>query len=212
MGTQFHSNPMIDPPEICQAVSVFVDAEEKRWLGAIARSDDRQAFEALYRRYHPRLLRFCHRLNGQLESLEEIVNDTMLVIWRKASSYDPTCRPSTWIFGIAYRKTLENLRRRRRHNRFESLDSHPGLHQPSPSSVHETADWLHTAFMELSEEHRSVVELTYYYGMSYKEIAQVVGCPENTVKTRMFHARKKLQSILPRLAEPAPGVDHDEID
>ena len=177
------------------------DAEEKRWLTAAA-SGDRAAFEALFRRYYPRLLRFCYRICPYPEHLEEIANDTLWVVWRKASSYDGSCRPSTWIFAIAYRKCRENQRQQRRHRQTDSLESHPGLSQPCSSTSQETSDWLTTALAELPDDQRIVVELTYYHGLSYRDIARIMDCPENTVKTRMFHARKKLQRILPRLADP----------
>lgn len=197
MANRIQNDTEMEPPK----PSRQDDNLEKRWLAAVA-GGDKSAFEALYRCYFPRLLRFCHRLSNQLEGLDEIVNDVMLVVWNRAASYDQKCRPSTWIFGIAYRKTLDSQRRRRKDHLLDPLDAHPDLPQPSSYAHHETRDWLHAGFQELSIDHRTVLELTYQYGMSYQEIAQVMDCPENTVKTRMFHARKKLQSILPRLADP----------
>lgn len=179
------------------------DEVEKHWLAAVARGD-RGAFEALFRRYHPRLLRFCHRLGGGLESLDEIVSDTLLVVWRRAADYDGRCRPSTWIFGIAYRKVLETRRRDRRSRRFDSLEDHRELSGSCSGQRQETADWLHQAMKELPEEQRIAVELTFYHGMSYQEISRIMGCPENTVKTRMFHARKKLKTLLQRLEDTPP--------
>ncbi len=177
------------------------DQIESQWLKAISRGD-RQAFEAFYRVYFPRLLRFSHRITGQLNGLEEIVNDVMLVIWQKASTYDGTSRPSTWVFGIAYNKCMHAIRREKRQSLNVALED-IGREMVGNQNIigdHETSEWLNTAFALLSPDQRTVLELTYFYGMSYQEIAQIMDCPENTIKTRMFHARKKLQKILPGLA------------
>ncbi|KXJ41384.1 MAG: hypothetical protein AXA67_05870 [Methylothermaceae bacteria B42] len=177
------------------------DQIESQWLKAISRGD-RQAFEAFYQAYFPRLLRFSHRITGQLNGLEEIVNDVMLVIWQKADTYDDTCRPSTWVFGIAYNKCRHALRREKRQSLNVALEDTESelFDRQNMIGDHETSEWLNAAFAILSPDQRTVLELTYFYGMSYQEIARIMKCPENTVKTRMFHARKKLQKILPGLA------------
>ena len=71
----------------------------------------------------------------------------------------------------------------------------------------ELDNWLEFAFDELSPEHRAVIELTYYQGMHYSEIAELMACPENTVKTRMYHARKKLASILKTMDDYSDRVE-----
>ncbi len=168
---------------------------------------DRRAFENFYRAYHSRLLRFCHRITGQLNRLEEIVNDVMYVIWQKADTFDGTCRPSTWVFGIAYNKSLHALRLDKKDSLLVGLDAIPGEPACDGDSVneYENTEWLNVAFAKLSTEQRTVMELTYFFGMSYQEIGNIMGCSENTVKTRMFYARKKLQKILPGLAGQPSG-------
>ncbi|WP_342113303.1 RNA polymerase sigma factor [Pseudoduganella sp. OTU4001] len=158
---------------------------------------DRLAFQALYRAYFPRLARFLDRMTRNVPLLEEIVNDTMLVVWQKAASYDGSSKVSTWIFGIAYRQALKALR---------------GLDEPV-EEVAEAAgeEWrepehalaalqlqrgVGRALDALPLEQRLVVCLTYYHGMAYPEIAETLGCPVNTVKTRMFHARLRLKDML----------------
>lgn len=88
---------------------VGVDTDETYLLGKIA-AGDKLAFEALYRVYFPRLSRFIGRMARSPALIEEVVNDTMLVVWQKAASFDGSCKPSTWIFAIAYRKTLKGLK------------------------------------------------------------------------------------------------------
>jgi RNA polymerase sigma-70 factor (ECF subfamily) len=169
------------------------------------RAGDHQAFERLYKLYYHRLSRFVYRITRRLELIEEVINDTMFVVWRKAETLEPTARASTWIFGIAYKKALKHLQRYQ--HTFSDVpieeieDFIPGDGEAAIQKI-ETEDWLAIAFESLSPEHRAVLELTYYQDMSYGEIAVVMDCPENTVKTRMFHARKRLRTIMPELAAP----------
>lgn len=159
---------------------------------------DRRAFDALYRVYHPRLSRFLDQLTHRAHLTEEVLNDTMLVVWRKAHTFNGTSQVSTWIFAIAYRKALKALKRL-----CDPLDPAIGdaLLPPSDGPEfevmrREAGARLRRALSALSVEHRAVVELTFYHGFAYREIAELVGCPVDTVKTRMFHARRKLKSLL----------------
>ncbi|MEM7466945.1 MAG: RNA polymerase sigma factor [Pseudomonadota bacterium] len=185
-----------------QAERALEDAEEKTLLVSVARGD-RAAFDQLYRRYYPRLRDFIARMMPQkLDAVDEVLNDTMYVVWTKASSFRQESRLSTWIFGIAYRKALKHFERENR-ARLEQMPEE-WVAQLDDASDHATAaqlqDSLEKAINKLPTAQRSVVELTYEYGYSYAEIAEIVGCPENTVKTRMFHARDKLRKILETLA------------
>ncbi len=176
------------------------EAHERRLLSRVA-DGDRRAFEQLYFAYQPRLMRFVARMVRCENSAEEVVNDVMLVLWRSASRFAGRSRVSTWVFGIAYRTALRALRRRR----LRRLISFPGdaLQEVSVEggyALHVEQQWLRRGFDSLSAPQRAVVELCYFGGYGYAEIAQIVGCPENTVKTRMFHARKKLKLALPALA------------
>jgi RNA polymerase sigma factor (sigma-70 family) len=161
---------------------------------------DEQALELLYREYYNRLFRFIGRVTRQEAIIDEVINDVMFVVWEKAATYNQHCKPSTWIFGIAFNKARQALRDQTYHNE-ESLEvietdnaafgfEDAGLRQL------EMDNWLDTAFDQLSLDQRTVIELTYFQGLHYSEIAELMGCPENTVKTRMHHARKKLATIL----------------
>jgi RNA polymerase sigma factor (sigma-70 family) len=161
---------------------------------------DEYALEQLYHVYYPRLYRFVARITRHEELIEEIINDVMYVVWEKATSYDPTCKPSTWIYGIAFNKARQAVRNATQAE-VESLDeidednSWLGKQDAGLSQL-ELDEWLESALNTLSPEHRAVIELTYYEGLHYSEIAAIMGCPENTVKTRMHHARKNLALIL----------------
>ena len=172
---------------------------------------NRQAFEALYCRYAPRLGRYLSRLLRQRELVEEVLNDVMLVVWQSAARYDPaSARLSTWLFGIAHHKALKALARRSRQSAEIPLESagvdaddpdHPASapcpHNPERIAMgRELGRALESALAALSAEHRAVIELAFGQDCSYEEIATITGCPVNTVKTRMFHARKRLAQLL----------------
>ncbi|WP_341677487.1 sigma-70 family RNA polymerase sigma factor [Niveibacterium sp. SC-1] len=175
-----------------------VDAADAQLLARVA-GGERPAFDALYRRYHPRLTRFLDRMTRRSGLVEEVLNDTMVVVWHQAARYNGGSKVSTWIFAIAYRKALKALRR------FdeppaqddaipEQVDTGPGPEQLLGRA--EALAALGQALAGLSAEHRAVVELTYFHDMAYREIAEIVDCPVDTVKTRMFHARRRLKLLL----------------
>jgi RNA polymerase sigma-70 factor (ECF subfamily) len=169
---------------------------------------DRNALRDLYNTYYHPLLRFIYRITGRLDLAQEGVNDVMLVVWRSSRSFGGRSSVSTWIMGIAYRKALKLLASARRWtDRFASapfeelIERSEGLAEQSDDDLR---DLLDEALRHLSAEHRAVVELTYFYGCSYEEIAAIAACPVNTVKTRMFHARAKLKKLLPSLGKDGP--------
>lgn len=178
------------------------DVDEKILLEAIA-TGDRLAFDKLYRAYYSRLTDFIARLMPQnREVVDEVINDTMYVVWTKANSFRHESRLSTWVFGIAYKKAMKYFEKERR-SRLEQMpeDWELAIEDASDTaSKMQVQDSLLKAVAKLSPAQRSVVELTYEYGYTYSEIAQIMSCPENTVKTRMFHARDRLRKILETLA------------
>ncbi len=162
---------------------------------------DRKAFEALYHLYYRRLFGYLLKLTRRADLIEEVLNDVMLAVWNGASGFDGRSRASTWIFGIAYHKALKALARRPEEPD-EPADRPEPVDAEEPESLaarRELAGVLGRALGALPPDQRAVVELTYYYGLPYQEIAEIVGCPVNTVKTRMFHARRRLKEMLPGL-------------
>jgi len=175
---------------------------------------DRKAFEALYHQYYRRLFSYLLKVMRRADLVEEVLNDVMLAIWKGAAGFDGRSRPSTWIFGIAYHKALKALSRRSPLGQMTQMSQM--AHEPmyperelaepvdhdEPESLlvrRELASVLGQAVRALPVEQRTVVELTYFYGLPYQEIAEIMGCPVNTVKTRMFHARRRLKELLPGL-------------
>lgn len=160
---------------------------------------DSEAMEVLYRRYFPRVARFAERMLSSPEVIEEVVNDVMYVIWRKASTFNGQGQVSTWIFGIAYRICLKargNLPSDAHVPLEEAEDLIPGTADRGLVAF-ELDDWVGHLFDQLPLEQRAVLELTYHHDLKYGEIAEILGCPENTVKTRVFHARKKIRALMP---------------
>jgi len=165
---------------------------------------DTGAFESLFRRYRPRLRRYLGLRTRHAELLDEMVNDTMLVVWRRAGSFNLRSRASTWIIGIALRIGLKASHVR---SVPDELASEATADAGDVSERHvaqiELRARLSDALRSLSPEQRVVIDLAYFKGLSCREIAQVVGCPVDTVKTRMFHARRRLKVLLAHLAEDA---------
>ena len=176
-------------------------------LIARIRDGDREALRQLYQVYSRRLSRFLARLTREPRLIEEIVNDTMLVVWQHAGEFRGDSQPSTWILGIAYRRALKALERditaARRST--EARENATALHGPMIDALVASAeldDWLRAALGTLSPEHRMTLELAYFLGLSCEEIAKIAGCPAGTVKTRMFYARRQLREVLVSLASP----------
>ena len=173
------------------------ESEEVGLLARIA-AGDRLAFETLYRTYFSRLSRFIGRMARNAALIEEVVNDTMLVVWQKAATFDGSCKVSTWIFAIAYRKTLKGLKASD-----DPVESDSSLYEDDSGNQPEQTmnrqqlqQTVAEALDQLPAAQRAVMVLTYYHDMAYSDIAEVVDCPLNTVKTRMFHARHRLKDLL----------------
>ncbi len=183
----------------CSAGATAAAQAEVNLIVRVAATNDLRAFEELYRTYHARLTRFLERLTRRRAAfVDELLNDTMLVVWKRADSYNGRSKVSTWIFAIAYRKAFKALQRVD-----DAIEDHEPEHHasvdPGPEQQLEERQlrsMLGCALRELTPEHRAVIELTYFQGAGYSEIAQIVGCPVGTVKTRMFHARRRLRALL----------------
>jgi RNA polymerase sigma-70 factor, ECF subfamily len=177
-------------------------ASVAREVDLIARvaDGDRRAFEELYHLYHRRMARFLTRLTRRYDLAEEVINDTFWVVWRKARDFRGDSQPSTWILGIAYRKARNALRAAARGAAQNLEEQFLPLTSDEPFRTEELRDWLGQALEQLPIEQRLGVELCYELGYSCEEIATIMNCPVNTVKTRLFHARAKLRKLLPRLA------------
>ena len=179
------------------------DLADAQLLEKIAMGD-RLALRKFYFLYHRRLQRFLTTVSSDVLLMEEIINDTLLAVWRSAANFRGDSRVSTWVFGIAYRRALKTLH--------SAANRHAA---PLTSTIEESAagvdvvavncersNWIDTALRQLSVEHRMVVELTYFGGLSCEEVSAIAGCPVGTVKTRLHHARIHLRETLDNLEQP----------
>jgi RNA polymerase sigma-70 factor (ECF subfamily) len=168
---------------------------------------DREAFETLYRKYYSRAFHFVMRTVRNESAAEEVVSDTMFAMWQSAASFQGSSSVSTWLLGIAYRQALKSLDRNRKHARVdandevlaETVDGDP-LADPQAAAITDgEGELLQRGLESLSGPHRMVIELT-ATGHSSVEISEILDCSENTVRTRMFHARQQLKRFLARAA------------
>src|SRR4029453_9355781 len=170
---------------------------EGELIGRVA-AGNLDAFEQLYRLYRPRLARFLIALVQRPQLVEEVLNDTMMVVWQTAHKFRGASKPSTWIFAIAYRKAVKAKVRWPEPVEDEIQDTRVSPDPGPDQQLHHRRlhDALMTAMERLSPDHRAVVDLTYFHGMGYREIAEIMSCPVDTVKTRMFHARRRLKQAM----------------
>jgi RNA polymerase sigma-70 factor (ECF subfamily) len=167
-------------------------------IGRIA-NGDRLAMQVLFARHHVRVFRFVLRLVREEAAAEDLISEVFLDVWRQAGKFEGRAAVSTWLLAIARFKALSALRRRPE----QELD------EEAAEAIEDTADTPDIALEKkdksaiirkclsgLSAEHREIVDLVYYHEKSVEEVAEIVGIPEATVKTRMFYARKKLAELL----------------
>ena len=153
----------------------------------------------LYERYLPRLGRFLQRVTQDQELIQEAINDVMLTVWQGAARFRGDSAVSTWILGIAYRKALDKLRSHRRYaDMVSSLPQPRAVEGATEGAVQRDFERM---LAELTPEQRAVAELSFEFGYSYPEIAEILDIPANTVKTRMFYARQTMQAWYARASE-----------
>ena len=173
-------------------------------IGRIA-TGDKVAMQVLFARHHVRVYRFVLRLVRDQTKAEDLISEVFLDVWRQAGKFEARSAVSTWLLAIARYKALSALRRRPD----EELDDETAAAIEDPGDDPETAlekkdkgEILRKCLTALSPEHREIIDLVYYHEKSVEEVAEIVGIPQNTVKTRMFYARKRLSELL-----KAAGVD-----
>ena len=175
-------------------------AREAQWLNLTA-GGDRAAFERLFHAYEHRLYRYVLGLVRDPRTAEEVTGDVLLEVWKSARRFRGQSKVSTWIFGIAHHKAIDALRRFvPQHIEIGELTQQPDAGRGPEETALASSDrrTISTALDQLTPEHRAVLELTFLNGYSQAEIAAIVHCPINTVKTRVFYAKQQLRRILER--------------
>jgi RNA polymerase sigma-70 factor (ECF subfamily) len=160
---------------------------------------DRLAMQVLFARHHVRVYRFVLRLVRNEATAEDLISEVFLDVWRQAGRFEGRSAVSTWLLAIARFKALSALRGRKEAELDDEFAQTIEDHADDPEvsmQKKDTGEVLRKCLTALSPEHREIIDLVYYHEKSVEEVAEIVGIPENTVKTRMFYARKKLAEEL----------------
>lgn len=180
-------------------------AESDNQLLARVRAGDQLALQTLYGRHHVKIYRFALRLLRDETTAEDVVSEVFIDVWRSAAQFEGRSEASTWLLAMARNKAYSALRRRKEAPLDEAAAAEIADESDDPEVAAQKESKgarLRECLLRLSPEHRAVIDLVYYHDKSIEEVAQIVGAPEGTVKTRMFHARKRLAELA-----KAAGVD-----
>lgn len=152
--------------------------------------------EALVKHYERPVYNAAYRMLGSPDDAADVTQDTFLKAFSKLTQYNPEFRFFSWIYRIAMNESIDMLKHRRPSvNRRDELPSD----EPGPADVTDsvqTSNELRIAMLDLTEEYRAVIVLKYFTGLSYDEMARVLGVPEKTVKSRLYSARQNLSVAL----------------
>ena len=173
------------------------DNSDEALIAKIA-SGNRLAMQVLFARHHARIYRFVLRLIGSEALAEDITSEVFLNVWRQARRFEARSAVTTWLLAIARYKALAELRRRPEAPSDEgTVDASDPADDPEATfEIKHRGEILRNCLTRLSPRHREIIDLVYYHEKSVQEVAHILGVPGNTVKTRMFHARKKLSALL----------------
>jgi RNA polymerase sigma-70 factor (ECF subfamily) len=167
-------------------------------IGRIA-SGDRLAMQVLYARHHVRVFRFTLRFVRNEATAEDLISEVFLDVWRQAGKFEGRSAVSTWLLSIARFKALSAMRKRPEQELDEETANAIEDEGDDPEVIEQKRDKgqaIRKCMSALSAEHREIIDLVYYHEKSVEEVAEIVGIPEATVKTRMFYARKRLGELL----------------
>ncbi|HET9395447.1 MAG TPA: sigma-70 family RNA polymerase sigma factor [Nitrospiraceae bacterium] len=174
------------------------DNSDAALVEAIA-NGDKHALQVLYGRHHVKVFRFALRFLRDESSAEDMVSEVFIDVWRQAERFERRCQVSTWLLAIARNKALSSLRRRSN----EQLDDEVAEFIEDPADnpeivmqKQERNQVLRSCLSELSPAHREIIDLVYYHERSIDEVSEIIGVPANTVKTRMFYARKRIGEMM----------------
>jgi RNA polymerase sigma-70 factor, ECF subfamily len=166
---------------------------------------DKLAMRALFARHHLRIYRFVLRFVRDPQLAEDLISEVFLDVWRHACKFEGRSAATTWLLSIARFNALSSLRRRGDAQLDDATAAAIEDTRDDPEVTirkQQQGDILRDCLARISPDHREIVDLVYYQGMTIGEVAEIVGIPEGTVKTRMLHARRQLSALL-----NAAGVD-----
>ena len=178
--------------------AAVAESSDEALIESIA-DGDKRALQVLLARHNRRVYRFVWRLTQDASAAEDIASEVFFEVWRGADRFQSKSTVSTWLLAIARNKAIATLRRRK-HEELDG-DEAAGIADPSGDPERALDKKNHSALVqksltELSPRHRQVIDLVYYHEKSIAEVAEIVAVSRNTVKTRMFYARKQLARLL----------------
>ena len=161
-------------------------------------SGDMAVFETFYKDYRPKLRAFIRGIVPSEQAVDEVFDDVMMVVWDRIKDFEGRSKLSTWVYGIAYRRAFKERKPVREVEMPDHMDDNQeiGPDADEPFAQITTKHRLQAALGKLPDDQGSVVRLAYFEGLNYREIGAIMDCPEDTVKTRMYHARRKLKASL----------------
>ncbi|MCC6780444.1 MAG: sigma-70 family RNA polymerase sigma factor [Hyphomicrobiales bacterium] len=157
---------------------------------------DRQAMRTLYGRYQTRVFRFILRIVRDEALAEDLTSEVFISVWRHASRFEGRASVTTWLLAIARNRAIAAIRRQRDVALDEDVEIESGDDPEVTLQGKHRGEILRKCLTQLSREHREIIDLVYYHERSVQEVAEIVGIPRNTVKTRMFYARRRLSELL----------------
>jgi RNA polymerase sigma-70 factor, ECF subfamily len=162
---------------------------------------DQSAMTSFYQDHESQVYGFAVKKLNDPHAAADIVVETMMAVWTSAASFRGSAKVTTWLFGIAHRKSIDALRKRGRHQTeeldFDVVDDSGDFADALEAA--ENGEHIRQCMQGLSDAQKEIMHLAFFEDMSYPEIANIVDCPDGTVKTRVFHAKKKLKQCLQRL-------------
>ncbi len=160
-----------------------------------------EAMADFYRMFESKVYAFALRKLNDPHACADIVNEVMMAVWQGSGRFQANAKVSTWLLGITHNKVIDRIRKNVRNESEELDDSMPDSDGPAAVDLvarAEDAERLNDCMERLSQAHKEVVHLAFFEDLTYGEIAEIVGCPEGTVKTRMLHAKQNLKRCLSR--------------
>jgi RNA polymerase sigma-70 factor, ECF subfamily len=190
--------------------------ENEEVLRLLSRIENRDeaAFSELYRAFSRRLYAYVLRQLNDPAQAEEIVADSLYEVWKAPAKFRGDSQFSTWLIGIARNKVLMAYRSRKPdalHDDLDDVAESVAADEPGAFEIlaqQQRQEGVRHCMSKLSTEHRECVHLVFFEGMPLAEVATLQACPENTVKTRLFHARQKLKNCLKLLLQREGGDDN----
>lgn len=180
--------------------TAMVEPQEDVTLAKRIAAGDESALRELNAVYGKRLYAYALRLTGDPAKAEDVVQDVLVVVWKTAARYRGEGRFIAWLLGIVHHTAMNSMRH-------TSIQISEAMEESLPATTNspetqiqfnQRGEWVRKGLESLSPEHRSVLELVFYQGLSLDEIAQVCRCPLGTVKSRLAYARQHLKGILSR--------------